>query len=104
MMFYRLKRNSPRREEWWQYPSSASNESQESMRQSNAIGFVGLGVMGEPICRNLLKKSGRPIVAFDLVTEPLARVRADGATMAESIGQVMQAGDVMFFCLPSGKH
>src|SRR5262245_24403234 len=74
------------------------------MTQSNTIGFIGLGVMGEPICRNLLKKSGKPIVAFDLVAEPLARVRADGATVAKSIEQVVQAGDVMFFCLPSGKH
>jgi 3-hydroxyisobutyrate dehydrogenase-like beta-hydroxyacid dehydrogenase len=74
------------------------------MPQSNAIGFIGLGVMGEPICRNLLKKSGRPVVAFDLSQEPLARLRDEGATAAPSIAQVMQGADVVFFCLPSGKH
>ena len=74
------------------------------MAQSNAIGFIGLGVMGEPICRNLLQKSGRPIVAFDLSQEPLARLRNEGATTAASIAEVVRAGDVVFFCLPSGKH
>jgi 3-hydroxyisobutyrate dehydrogenase len=74
------------------------------MAQSNAIGFIGLGVMGEPICRNLLRKSGRPVVAFDLSQEPLARLRDEGATAAASITQVMQSADVVFFCLPSGKH
>ena len=39
------------------------------------IGFIGLGVMGEPICRNLVKKSGRRVLAFDLAVEPLARLR-----------------------------
>lgn len=74
------------------------------MSQSDAIGFIGLGVMGEPICRNLLKKSGRPIVAFDLSQEPLVRLRNEGATTAASIADVMRAGNVVFFCLPSGKH
>jgi 3-hydroxyisobutyrate dehydrogenase len=74
------------------------------MPQSNAIGFIGLGVRGEPICRNLLKKSGGPVVAFDLSQEPLARLRDEGATAAASIAQVMQGADVVFFCLPSGKH
>jgi 3-hydroxyisobutyrate dehydrogenase-like beta-hydroxyacid dehydrogenase len=41
------------------------------------IGFIGLGVMGEPICRNLLRKSGRKVLAFDLAAEQLARIVAD---------------------------
>lgn len=73
------------------------------MPQSNALGFIGLGVMGEPICRNLLKKSGRPVIAFDLAQAPLARLREEGATVAPSVADVMQA-DIVFFCLPSGKH
>jgi 3-hydroxyisobutyrate dehydrogenase len=68
------------------------------------IGFIGLGVMGEPICRNLVKKSGRPVVAFDLAKEPLQRVRADGATVATTVARVVEQADVVFFCLPSGKH
>ena len=50
---------------------------------SGSIGFIGLGVMGEPICRNLLRKSERPVLAFDLAAEPLARIVADGGTAAK---------------------
>ncbi len=68
------------------------------------IGFIGLGVMGEPICRNLIKKGGRPIVAFDLAKEPLQRIRADGGTIATTVARVVEQSDLVFFCLPSGKH
>ena len=68
------------------------------------IGFIGLGVMGEPICRNLIKKGGRPVVAFDLAREPLQRIRADGATIATNVTRVVEQADLVFFCLPSGKH
>ena len=70
----------------------------------NAIGFIGLGVMGEPICRNLLKKSGKPLVVYDLAHEPVARLDADGARVADSVADVVSRADVVFLCLPSAKH
>jgi 3-hydroxyisobutyrate dehydrogenase len=69
-----------------------------------AIGFIGLGVMGEPICRNLVKKSGARVVAFDLSPEPLARLKADGADVATSVVQVIGSSDILFLCLPSAKY
>jgi 3-hydroxyisobutyrate dehydrogenase len=74
------------------------------MSQYKAIGFVGLGVMGEPICRNLVKKSGAPVIAFDLSPEPLARLRAEGATVAGSVAEVIGNSEIVFLCLPSAKH
>lgn len=74
------------------------------MSDTNAIGFIGLGVMGEPICRNLVKKSGRTVIAFDLSAEPLARVNTDGAQVASSVSDVFAKSDVIFYCLPSGRH
>jgi hypothetical protein len=71
---------------------------------SGSIGFIGLGVMGEPICRNLLRKSGRTVLAFDLAAEPLARIAADGATAAKSIGEVVAGAETIFLCLPSARH
>jgi len=68
------------------------------------IGFIGLGVMGEPICRNLVKKSGRRVLAFDLSPEPLQRLRADGADVAASVADVVRQSDLLFLCLPSAKH
>jgi hypothetical protein len=71
---------------------------------SNSIGFIGLGVMGEPICRNLVRKSGRTVLAFDLAKEPLARIAADGAATAPSIGDVVGGSETIFLCLPSARH
>ncbi len=74
------------------------------MAPFNRIGFIGLGVMGEPICRNLVKKSGAQVVAFDLAPEPLARLREAGATVAASVADVVAGTDIVFLCLPSAKH
>jgi 3-hydroxyisobutyrate dehydrogenase-like beta-hydroxyacid dehydrogenase len=54
------------------------------MPHHKTIGFIGLGVMGEPICRNLVRRSGARVIAFDVSPEPLARLKADGADVAAS--------------------
>jgi 3-hydroxyisobutyrate dehydrogenase len=69
-----------------------------------SIGFIGLGVMGEPICRNLVKKSGARVTAFDVAAQPLQRLQADGATVARSVADVVAQGEIVFLCLPSAKH
>ncbi len=71
---------------------------------TKSIGFIGLGVMGEPICRNLVKKSGARVSAFDLAAEPLQRLRADGAVVAGSVADVVAQSEIVFLCLPSAKH
>src|SRR6476646_7522914 len=74
------------------------------MPEYTSVGFIGLGVMGEPICRNLVKKSGKRVIAFDLAAEPLARLRADGAEIAGSVADVVKQSDLLFLCLPSARH
>jgi 3-hydroxyisobutyrate dehydrogenase len=74
------------------------------MAPYKTIGFIGLGVMGEPICRNLVKKSGAPVVAFDLAPEPLKRLRDEGAGVAGSVAEIVGKSDIVFLCLPSAKH
>jgi 3-hydroxyisobutyrate dehydrogenase len=74
------------------------------MAAYRTIGFIGLGVMGEPICRNLVKKSGAAVIAFDLEPGPLARLREEGAAAAASVAQVIGSSDIVFLCLPSAKH
>ena len=74
------------------------------MSQYKTLGFIGLGVMGEPICRNLVRKSGVAVIAFDLALEPLARLRQEGAAVAGTVAEVIDKSEVIFLCLPSAKH
>src|SRR6202161_1645468 len=74
------------------------------MFQDKTIGFIGLGVMGEPICRNLVKKSGAAVIVFDLSQQALARLRDEGAVVAASVAEVVNKSDLVFLCLPSAKH
>jgi 3-hydroxyisobutyrate dehydrogenase len=74
------------------------------MSEYKTIGFIGLGVMGEPICRNLVKKSGKSVLAFDLAPEPLARLRGEGAEIAASVAEIVKQSDLLFLCLPSATH
>jgi 3-hydroxyisobutyrate dehydrogenase len=74
------------------------------MSKYKTIGFIGLGVMGEPICRNLVKRSSARVIAFDLSPEPLARLSAEGAVIAGSVAEVVGTSEIVFLCLPSAKH
>lgn len=71
---------------------------------TNAIGFIGLGVMGEPICRNLARKSGVPVFGFDRADAPLQRLGESGVQRAASLADLARTCDVIFMALPSGKH
>ena len=73
------------------------------MASFSRIGFIGLGVMGEPICRNLVRKAGVPVTAFDMQTEPLNRLAAEGAQRAASMAELVASVDIVFLCLPSGE-
>ena len=65
------------------------------------LGFIGLGVMGEPMCANLARKSGRPVAAFDLDPAPLERLGACGVRACASVGEVAERAAVVFLSLPS---
>lgn len=75
-----------------------------SADKAGTVGFIGLGVMGEPICRNMLGKSGRDFLVFDLNDAPLQRLAADGARLAPGIATIAAAADLLFLSLPGGKE
>lgn len=64
------------------------------------IGFIGLGVMGEAICRNLSKKASDDVLGFDLDPAPLARLKGDGVTAAGSVREIAERCNVVFLSLP----
>lgn len=66
------------------------------------LGFIGLGVMGEPMCGHLARRSGLPILAHDLRAEPLQRL-AEHGVKAASLQQLAAACDVILLSLPDGR-
>ncbi|MCC2596285.1 NAD(P)-dependent oxidoreductase [Pusillimonas sp. MFBS29] len=67
-----------------------------------AIGFIGVGVMGEPICRHIATKSGVPVLAFDRDTAPLQRL-AEHGVKAVTAAEISAQADIIFMSLPSGE-
>ncbi|OCW59597.1 NAD(P)-dependent oxidoreductase [Hoeflea olei] len=71
---------------------------------SPTIGFAGLGVMGEPICRNILTKSGAALKVFDLKPDPVQRLETLGAHAARTLAELAAEVDILFLSLPGGKQ
>ncbi|PYM79490.1 MAG: 2-hydroxy-3-oxopropionate reductase, partial [Candidatus Rokuibacteriota bacterium] len=67
---------------------------------TTTLGFIGLGVMGEAMCRNVARKSGAAVVAFDQRAEPLAALARDGVAGASSAADVAARAEIVFMCLP----
>ena len=77
----------------------------ELMRTSDAqvLAFVGVGAMGEGMCRNLARKSGAKVLAVDLDPENLRRLEPDDV-VASSLADVRSAAHTVFLSLPSIKQ
>lgn len=85
------------------------------MKDAETLGFIGLGVMGEPMSINLARKSGRTVAVYDRSAEAVARVVAGGgvaavgvasqgaagAVAAPSVADVASRSDIVFLSLPS---
>jgi len=53
--------------------------------QSDVLGFVGVGVMGAGMCRNLVNKSGLPVHAADLDPHNVEKAVAHGAIATDVV-------------------
>ena len=63
------------------------------------VGFIGLGIMGRPMARNILA-AGFDLVVYDLMAAPVSELVGAGATAANSPAGVASAADVVLLCLP----
>jgi 2-hydroxy-3-oxopropionate reductase len=67
------------------------------------IGFIGLGIMGKPMAKNLLK-AGHEIVCFDIIKENVDNVVAAGAKAVGSAKAVAEACSTIVTMLPNSPH
>jgi len=67
------------------------------------IGFIGLGIMGKPMAKNLLK-AGYQLLVFDVNPVPVKELASAGAEGASSSKEVAQKSDVVVTMLPNSPH
>ncbi|MEG1775873.1 MAG: 2-hydroxy-3-oxopropionate reductase [Clostridia bacterium] len=67
------------------------------------LGFIGLGIMGKPMARNLMK-NGHELVVFDVVRSSVEALAADGALAAATVKEVAQQCSVILTMLPNSTH
>lgn len=68
-------------------------------KQETKIGFIGLGIMGKPMVRNLLSAGYVPVV-FNRSRAAVDELAADGAVAANSIQEAVENSDVVITMLP----
>ena len=67
------------------------------------VGFIGLGIMGKPMSKNLLK-AGYSLVVADRNPEAIADVIAAGAETASTAKAIAEQCDVIITMLPNSPH
>jgi 3-hydroxyisobutyrate dehydrogenase len=67
------------------------------------VAFIGLGNMGGPMAKNLIK-AGHEVTVFDLAPAALADLQGAGANVADSAASAAQKKDYVISMLPAGKH
>jgi 2-hydroxy-3-oxopropionate reductase len=67
------------------------------------IGFVGLGIMGKPMSKNLIK-AGHQLVVYDIVAKPLEELKQAGAEVAASPSEVASKANIIITMLPNSPH
>lgn len=71
-----------------------------SMASKTPVGFVGLGNMGNPMAKNLLKH-GYPVIAYDVFPEACKEFQDSGAQIVDSPSDVADKADRIITMLPS---
>jgi 3-hydroxyisobutyrate dehydrogenase len=68
-----------------------------------SVAFIGLGNMGGPMARNLIK-AGHALTVFDLSPTACADLQEAGAVVAEAAIAAIENKDYLISMLPAGKH
>ena len=65
------------------------------------VGFLGLGVMGLPMAKNVARKSGLPVMGYDVVAERVEEFRLSGGLPTADPVKIYQNCDVILQILPT---
>ena len=67
------------------------------------IGFIGLGMMGLPMARNLIE-GGYKVTVFDLDEESMGKAEESGASTSVSASETASKSDIVITMVPDSQH
>lgn len=68
------------------------------------IAFIGLGIMGEAMCENILKKHDDTVYVYDVMPEKAQPFAQKGAVVCADAAGAAQNADVIFSMVPKSEH
>ena len=68
------------------------------------IGFIGLGIMGESMSENIIKKHDDTVYVFDVVKEKTEKMAALGGVACANARELAEKSDVVITMVPKSEH
>ncbi|NIZ47284.1 NAD(P)-dependent oxidoreductase [Entomospira nematocerorum] len=68
------------------------------------IGFIGLGIMGESMSENILKKHDDTLYVYDLVQSQVDLLTSKGAVATKNANELAQKSDIIISMVPKSEH
>ena len=68
------------------------------------IGFIGLGIMGESMCANIIKKHDDTVYVFDVVKAKTDQLAAEGGVACADANELARKADVIISMVPKSEH
>jgi len=68
------------------------------------IGFIGLGIMGEPMCENIVKKHDDTVYVFDVVEEKVQKLVQKGAAGCKDAVELASKRDLIISMVQKSEH
>ncbi len=68
------------------------------------IGFIGLGIMGESMCANIVQKHDDAVFVYDVMPQKIATLVMQGAHACKSNLEVAQKADMIISMVPKSEH
>ena len=68
------------------------------------IGFIGLGIMGESMCENIIKKGNYPTWVYDLNKTQIDKMVAIGAKPCKNINEIAENVNVIIMMVPTSEN
>ena len=68
------------------------------------IGFIGLGIMGESMCENIVKKHDDTVSGLDFLPAKVELLASKGAVACQNSVELAQKSDVIISMVPKSEH